>query len=478
MREAIDEAELSVAEDDAARPKVGALLVDEMTGEILVRAHRGETTGAHAEYTLFSKAVAAGISTHGRVLFTTLEPCVQRGVAKVPCVERVAAAGLSAVFIGTLDPNPYITGRGEMQLSYGDQHVGRFPLSFQRALRETNSEFFEEFRTDHVVTPLQMESLLPSRHVVAAARKGSDRNRLLQSTLDLISATTGDVDIWAGDLSWFREAFVPILYAARSGRKFRILTTPPLDSSDQDEGRYWEAVSAASAVGEVRRTPTRAPVKMTLGRTDDRRFAILIDRGSASLLSDFDDTGSLDIFSQRFEQEWSNSNASDSTSKPVVVPVDSDKLTAALRSVAQYRSAGISVQEIDPASTLPMTRNLERFKLARLRELTKLVDVPGFELGAKVTGSPWSITPPVVEKTSDGDVVVMDGTHRMYDAIGRGATSMSVMVVEGVDSPLPALPVASWDDVRVHLVKLPRAERYVNYRSEHFRLIRYAFSRL
>jgi hypothetical protein len=168
-----------------------------------------------------------------------------------------------------------------MQLLYGHQEVGRYPLPLQAELRELNAEFFRSFERSHVIPSLGSASLMPSKHLVASARKGSDRNRLLQSTLDMIAASQGDVCVWAGDLSWLREAYIPLLAAAAAGRHFRFLTTPP---DDQGEQKYWDAVSAASAIGEVRSEAAPGPLKMTAVASQGSWSAVVIDQASSALL--------------------------------------------------------------------------------------------------------------------------------------------------------------------------------------------------
>ncbi|MDQ0636434.1 pyrimidine deaminase RibD-like protein [Arthrobacter pascens] len=473
MRESIDEARRSVAEDDSPRPKVGALLVDDKSGEVLVRSYRGERPGAHAEYTLLEKAREQGVDPRGKILFTTLEPCVQRGSGKIPCVERVETANFERVYIGTLDPNPSITGYGEMKLVYG-QDVGRYPLSLQKQLRELNAGFFESFKHNHMVPSIDAGALMPSKHAVASARKGSDRNRLLQSTLDMIAACGEDVRVWAGDLSWLREAYIPLLAAAAAGCQFKFLTTPP----DYDgEQKYWDAFAAASAIGQVRKAASAGLLKMTVVGSEGARCAVVIDQGSSSLLTEPDDRGLLAVLNERFEMEWDRSLEGSGISGEVeIVPIPREDLIRALHGVSQYRHAEIEVQDFDMTTARPMTRSLERFKLARLRPLEGLVQLLGTEAAA-IKGSPWPITPPVIEITPSGPVV-MDGTHRAYSAIQSGRPVLKAVVVKGVTEALPATPARDWDEVSPYLVKLPREQRYVDYKKENFRPIRYALAQL
>src|SRR5687767_5665769 len=142
MQETLTEAGKSVARvNQADAPLVGALLVTP-EGQILCRAHRGElNAGDHAEYCLFVKARKAGIDPRNKILFVTLEPCTyRRSEQKIPCAERVVDNHIACVYIGTLDPNPQITGRGETYLSY-NMRVERFLGELADEIRTLNRAF-------------------------------------------------------------------------------------------------------------------------------------------------------------------------------------------------------------------------------------------------------------------------------------------------------------------------------------------------
>ena len=284
---AVAEARLSVAEDDLPRPRVGALLVDPATGEIVLAAHRGEIHGSHAEYCLFTKARSRGLDTDGLVLFTTLEPCTARGSGKTPCVEHVLAAGISQVFIGTLDPNPMVTGRGETRLSLEDISVRRFPWAQADALRALNEPFDAAYRSDHVPPGWDTVHAFPSKTLVASSRKGEDRNRLLQATMDLVSSSKHDISIRAGDGSWIREAFLYLAVAAQQGRRVRLLLGPQSYAPEL----LIDIRRSIRGLGAVRVMSTPASPKWTACGIDG---ALVLDRGSALFL-DADDHGLLGL---------------------------------------------------------------------------------------------------------------------------------------------------------------------------------------
>jgi pyrimidine deaminase RibD-like protein/SAM-dependent methyltransferase len=149
MIEAINEARKSSAEDAGIHPHVGAVLADS-NGTVLGRAHRGMAgRGDHAEYLLLKKAKEQDVDTTKTMLFVTLEPCTARGPDKTPCVEHILNSGVPRVYIGMLDPNPQICGRGETRLRYS-LNVERFPHELVKQIEELDLEFVNLHRAAHL----------------------------------------------------------------------------------------------------------------------------------------------------------------------------------------------------------------------------------------------------------------------------------------------------------------------------------------
>lgn len=148
MRAAIEEAKQSKSEDQGIHPKVGAILADQ-NGNILHRAHRGEDPGCHAEFLCLEKAKEANQNLEECIFFVTLEPCTARGPDKKPCSTRIIESGLRKVYIGMLDPNPAICGRGETRLRYY-MDVERFPSNLIKEIEEINKDFMELHKTAHL----------------------------------------------------------------------------------------------------------------------------------------------------------------------------------------------------------------------------------------------------------------------------------------------------------------------------------------
>jgi len=105
MQMAIDVMNKSVNEprpDGKVPPKVGAVLL--FPDGRIETAFRGELReGDHAEYTLIERKFP-NENLEGSILFTTLEPCVERNSPKVPCCRRTTNARIKKVFVGIEDP--------------------------------------------------------------------------------------------------------------------------------------------------------------------------------------------------------------------------------------------------------------------------------------------------------------------------------------------------------------------------------------
>ena len=119
MRRAIALA-TSVRSTTSPNPWVGAVLVatDGTT-------HEGATEppgGRHAEIVALDAARAAGVSTEGSTLYSTLEPCSHHGRTP-PCTEAAIAAGVARVVVGIEDPDPHVAGTGIAQLRAAGVHV-------------------------------------------------------------------------------------------------------------------------------------------------------------------------------------------------------------------------------------------------------------------------------------------------------------------------------------------------------------------
>jgi diaminohydroxyphosphoribosylaminopyrimidine deaminase/5-amino-6-(5-phosphoribosylamino)uracil reductase len=133
MRMALDEAEKGVGRT-SPNPAVGAVLVK--NGHVLARGFHAKAGGPHAEIVALRQA---GGRARGADLYTTLEPCNHHGRTP-PCTEAILAAGIRQVFVGCLDANPKVSGRGVKRLRSAGLKVVSGVLNDQCA--ELNAPFF------------------------------------------------------------------------------------------------------------------------------------------------------------------------------------------------------------------------------------------------------------------------------------------------------------------------------------------------
>lgn len=101
-------------------PIVGSVIVRKNT--LLGQGYHRRAGAPHAEIEALKKA---GRAAHGADLYVTLEPCHHTGRTG-PCTEAIVRAGIARVFIGGLDPNPKVNGRGVRALRRAgvQVHVG------------------------------------------------------------------------------------------------------------------------------------------------------------------------------------------------------------------------------------------------------------------------------------------------------------------------------------------------------------------
>jgi diaminohydroxyphosphoribosylaminopyrimidine deaminase / 5-amino-6-(5-phosphoribosylamino)uracil reductase len=97
----------------APNPSVGAVIVDEKTGEVIARGWTQPGGRPHAEKEALRRA---GDRARGATMYVTLEPCAHTG--RIPtCADSVLAAGIARLVCALPDPNPVISGRGLADLA-------------------------------------------------------------------------------------------------------------------------------------------------------------------------------------------------------------------------------------------------------------------------------------------------------------------------------------------------------------------------
>lgn len=157
MRLAIAEARLSKGEDTRVHPLVGVVVVK--NGVILAQAHRGELgEGDHAEYTALEKKLKMENLTDATV-YTTLEPCTTRKHPAVPCAKRLIERKVARVVIGMLDPNPNISGKGQISLRNANIETVLFSEKLMSEVEELNRDFIRMHTTRRPSRPVTKADL-------------------------------------------------------------------------------------------------------------------------------------------------------------------------------------------------------------------------------------------------------------------------------------------------------------------------------
>lgn len=144
MEKAIEVMRQSVAEgraDGSPSPKVGAALVHP-DGSVIAAARGELRQGNHAEFILLERKWV-GERLDGCVLFTTLEPCLNRDHPKRGCARHIVSARIREVYVGVEDDNPAVAGKGIEYLRRAGVTIHMFDRDLQDEILAENRSFFE-----------------------------------------------------------------------------------------------------------------------------------------------------------------------------------------------------------------------------------------------------------------------------------------------------------------------------------------------
>ena len=126
-------------------PAVGAVIVS--GGEIIGRGYHRRAGLPHAEVEAFADVAKKKRSAGGATLYVTLEPCCHTDKLTAPCTDAIMSSGVSRVVVGTVDPNPKVSGRGIERLRAGG-------LEVDVGILESRCRGMNEFFNKHVVSGL------------------------------------------------------------------------------------------------------------------------------------------------------------------------------------------------------------------------------------------------------------------------------------------------------------------------------------
>lgn len=126
MKKAISLAKLGKGKTNP-NPLVGAVIVK--NGKIIGEGYHEKYGELHAERNAIKDALSKGNDITGADIYVTLEPCAHFG-KQPPCCHALVEYKIKRVFVGSRDPNPLVSGKGN---SY---------------LRENGIEVIEDFLKD------------------------------------------------------------------------------------------------------------------------------------------------------------------------------------------------------------------------------------------------------------------------------------------------------------------------------------------
>jgi diaminohydroxyphosphoribosylaminopyrimidine deaminase/5-amino-6-(5-phosphoribosylamino)uracil reductase len=101
----------------APNPMVGALIVRE--GAVLSEGWHVSLGQSHGETAALAQLEGSAL---GATMFVNLEPCCHHGRTP-PCTDAVIASGIANVVVGTVDPDPRVSGRGIALMRAAGIHV-------------------------------------------------------------------------------------------------------------------------------------------------------------------------------------------------------------------------------------------------------------------------------------------------------------------------------------------------------------------
>ncbi|OOB77259.1 MAG: riboflavin biosynthesis protein RibD [Epulopiscium sp. Nuni2H_MBin001] len=141
----IEYMELALSE---ASKGIGWVNPNPLVGAVIVKDEKVIATGYHTKYGCLHaerEALANCLqSVQGATMYVTLEPCCHYGKTP-PCTQAIIESGIKKVFVGCVDPNPLVAGKGIDKLKQAGIEVIVGLLEEQ--CRRQNEVFFHYIKT-------------------------------------------------------------------------------------------------------------------------------------------------------------------------------------------------------------------------------------------------------------------------------------------------------------------------------------------
>jgi diaminohydroxyphosphoribosylaminopyrimidine deaminase/5-amino-6-(5-phosphoribosylamino)uracil reductase len=311
----------------APNPMVGAVVVcnDVIIGEGYHR-HYGQ---AHAEPNAIHSVKNPELLKQS-TLYVSLEPCSHYGKTP-PCADLIVSCGIPRVVIGTLDPNPKVSGRGvEILRKAGiEVKVGvladecrelnkRFFI-FQEQKRpyvllkwaQTKDGFMDRKRTDRTESPLIISNNITKQ--LTHKMRAENQAILVGANTVLLDNPSLTVRNWSGKspvrIAIDRQGRIPVDFNLLDG-SIRTIVFTEIDQVDQQNIEFVKVDFSTNCIPAV------------LQKVYERNINSVLVEGGASILNSFIEAGLWD----EANIEISNQSITDGVSAPVLnaQPVSND----------------------------------------------------------------------------------------------------------------------------------------------------------
>ncbi|WAC07890.1 MAG: bifunctional diaminohydroxyphosphoribosylaminopyrimidine deaminase/5-amino-6-(5-phosphoribosylamino)uracil reductase RibD [Thermodesulfobacteriota bacterium] len=164
-------------------PLVGALIVKNAT--IVGRGFHSQAGTPHAEINALREA---GNKAQGAELYLNLEPCSHFGRTP-PCVDAIIQKKIMKVFVGMVDPNPLVRGKGIRRLKEAGIKVAIGIL--EKECRKLNEVFIKYITTKRPFVILKAAASLDGR---VAAESGDSQWITNEKSREYVHRLRGAVD--------------------------------------------------------------------------------------------------------------------------------------------------------------------------------------------------------------------------------------------------------------------------------------------
>lgn len=290
--------------------------------------------------------------------------------------------------------------------------------------------------------------------------------------------TEARTNIWISEAStyWLWFIFPALASAIRRGVDVRMLATPLSGSEPADEAKRRNLLKAMGC------TVTDGSIGFTGVLADypgeHAIAAISSERGTVG--SDFDyDVETVRIYTGEADLPVVNSigaallekigafGSGERKSNFTIEHMPNDELFDALKSVHHYESARFELADLQIDSDLRVSQTkVKEFKLLQIAKLTEELNKNGIQLFSPCRyvlpdRSKSIITPPIVEMTNQGPVII-DGHTRAFHTLLQGNNRMKVIIAHDVEAALPVEP-RPFSDLRLSYRTIEAADNMPGY---------------